>query len=66
MSSGKWSIPPGPECTCSGLPDLCPLHGVFAERPGLRQIEPAQASIDEFERRERARRRRLKRTRSGF
>lgn len=52
-------------CTCSdGKPDaLCAKHGVFADRwSGEFRIVVVDAPASEVERRERARRRRLKHT----
>lgn len=56
---------PASPCTCStkeGKSDpLCPEHGVFVERwSGEFRLGPLDAPPSEVERRERARRRRLK------
>ena len=54
---------PAPNCTCirAGVDELCPVHGVFAKRwSGEFSLGELPAPALELERRERARRRRLK------
>jgi len=59
------SIRPEPSCTCTGgkVDELCSVHGVFAQRwsGGGYSLQLPQSAA-ELERRERARRRRLKLT----
>lgn len=54
---------PEPACTCTAgkVDELCPKHGVFAERwSGIYSVQ-IETPAEQQERRERARRRRLKR-----
>lgn len=54
---------PGPQCTCrpEKKDPFCPQHGIFVKKlSGEFELGEAPTSASEAERRERARRRRLK------